>query len=161
MKKFKKVVILDTVIFYPEHRKLLNQLADEVFEYPTSLPEGLEKQYNEQPELFLNKKCYTQIASNNVPLQLLMNRIEGADVIVSCWTDIPDEILRLNPQLKLIIFWTHEKEHRINMELAKELGIEVNNIPDYGTDAVAEVVFAGLWQLLMKNHRSSPPPAWK
>jgi len=158
MKKFKKVVILDTVIFYPEHRKLLNQLADEIFEYPSSLPEGLEKQYNEQPELFLNKKCYTQIASNNVPLQLLMNRIEGADVVVSCWTDIPDEILRLNPQLKLIIFWTHEKEHRINMELAKELGIEVNNIPDYGTDAVAEVVFAGLWQLLIKNHRSLPPP---
>ena len=150
-KKFKKVVVLDTVIFYPEHRQLLNSIAEEVLEYPTSLPEGLEKQYEESPDLFLNKLCYTQIAIDNIPLQLLMNRVDGADVVVSCWTDIPDEILRLNPQLKLIVFWTHEREHRINIKLAEELGITVANIPDYGTDAVAEVVFAGLWQLLHRN----------
>lgn len=151
IKKFKKVVILDTVIFYPEHRKLLNSIAEEVLEYPTSLPDGLEKQYTESPELFLNKQCYTQIATDNTPLQLLMNRVDGADVIISCWTDIPDEILRLNPQLKLIVFWTHEREHRVNLKLAEELGITVTNVPDYGTDAVAEVVFAGLWQLLLRN----------
>lgn len=150
-KKFKKVVVLDTVIFYPEHRKLLNSIAAEVLEFPTSLPDGLEKQYEESPDLFLNKLCYTQIAIDNIPLQLLMNRIDGADVVISCWTDIPDEILRLNPQLKLIVFWTHEREHRINVKLAEELGITVANIPDYGTDAVAEVVFAGLWQLLHRN----------
>jgi lactate dehydrogenase-like 2-hydroxyacid dehydrogenase len=149
--KFKKVVVLDTVIFYPEHRRLLNSISEEVLEYPTSLPDGLEKQYAESPELFLNKQCYTQIASDNTPLQLLMNRVDGADVIISCWTDIPDEILRLNPQLKLIIFWTHEREHRVNLKLARELGITVANVPDYGTDAVAEVVFAGLWQLLLRN----------
>lgn len=150
-KKFKKVIVLDTVIFYPEHRKLLNSIAEEVLEYPSSLPEGLEKQYEENPDLFLNKKCYTEIAIDNTPLQLLMNRVDGADVVISCWTDIPDEILRLNPQLKLIVFWTHEREHRINVKLAEELGITVANIPDYGTDAVAEVVFAGFWQLLHRN----------
>lgn len=155
LKKFKRVVILDTVIFYPEHRALLNSLAEEVVEFPSSLPEQLEKQYEESPELFLNKKCYTQIAAEDVPLQLLMNRVEGADVIISCWTNIPDEILRLNPQLKLILFWTHEKEHRVNMKLAKELNITVTNIPDYGTDAVAEVVFAGLWELLLRNHAAT------
>ena len=150
-KKFKKIVILDTVIFYPEHRKLLNSIAEEVLEYSTSLPDGLEKQYEENPDIFLNKKCYTEIAINDVPLQLLMNRIDGAEVVISCWTNIPDEILRLNPQLKLIIFWTHEKEHRINVKLAEELGITIANIPDYGTEAVTEVVFAGLWQLIHKN----------
>jgi lactate dehydrogenase-like 2-hydroxyacid dehydrogenase len=150
-KKFKKVVVLDTIIFYPEHRKLLNAIAEEVFEYPTSLPDGLEKQFANNPDIFLNKKCYTELAIDDAPLQLLMNRIDGADVVISCWTDIPDEILRLNPQLKLIIFWTHEREHRINLKLADELGITVANVPDYGTDAVAEVVFAGLWQLLQRN----------
>lgn len=155
MKKYKKVVVLDTVIFYPEHRQLLNKLADEVLEYPSSLPEGLEKQLAEQPELFAKTKCYTELGADNTPLQLLMNRVAGAEVIVSCWTNIPDEILRLNPQLKLVIFWTHEKEHRINVDLARELGIEVQNIPDYGTEAVAEVVYAGLWQLLMRNHATS------
>lgn len=150
-KQFKKVVVLDTVIFYPEHRKLLHTLAEEVVEYPSSLPANLEKQYRENPELFVEQKCYTQIASDNIPLQLLMQRVEGADVIISCWTDIPDEILRLNPQLKLVIFWTHEKEHRVNVRLAEELGIIVENVPDYGTDAVAEVVFAGMWQLMHRN----------
>lgn len=157
-KKFKKVVILDTVIFYPEHRKLLNSIAEEVLEYPSSLPERLEEQYEESPELFLNKKCYVHISTDNIPLQLLMNRVEGADVIISCWTDIPDEILRLNPQLKLIVFWTHEKEHRLNLKLAEDLGITVANIPDYGTDAVAEVVFAGIEQLLHRNYGKSNAP---
>lgn len=143
--------MLDTVIFYPEHRQILNALAQEVVEYPSSLPASLEKQYRDNPETFVEKKCYTQIASDNIPLQLLMQRVEGADVIVSCWTNIPDEILRLNPQLKLIIFWTHEKEHRVNMRLADELGIVVKNVPDYGTEAVAEVVFAGMWQLIHRN----------
>jgi len=157
MKAFKRIVILDSVIFYPEHRQLLNSMADEIVEYPSSLPTTLEQQYDEQPELFKNKKCYTQIAADNTPLQLLMNRVEGAEVIISCWTNIPDEILRLNPQLKLIIFWTHEKEHRVNMQLADELGITVTNIPDYGTDAVAEVVFAGLYELLLRNYQNATP----
>lgn len=157
-KKFKKVVVLDTVIFYPEHRKLLNSIAEEVLEYPSSLPERLEEQYEESPELFLGKKCYVHISTDNIPLQLLMNRVEGADVVISCWTDIPDEVLRLNPQLKLIVFWTHEKEHRLNLKLAEELGIVVANVPDYGTDAVAEVVFAGIEQLLHRNYGKDEVP---
>lgn len=35
MKKYKKIVILDSVILYPEHRYRLNQLADEITEYNT------------------------------------------------------------------------------------------------------------------------------
>ncbi|OHA60150.1 MAG: hypothetical protein A2589_00525 [Candidatus Vogelbacteria bacterium RIFOXYD1_FULL_46_19] len=150
-KKFNKVVILDTVIFYPEHRKLLNSISREVIEYPSSLPASLEKDYENNPGVFTGKKCYTEIATDNIPLQLLMSRVEGADVIISCWTNIPDEILKLNPQLKLVIFWTHEKEHRINTLLAKKLGIEVTNIPDYGTESVSEVVFAGLFSLITRN----------
>jgi lactate dehydrogenase-like 2-hydroxyacid dehydrogenase len=155
IKKFKKVVVLDTVIFYPEHRKLLNKLSEQVLEYPSSLPEGLEKQYQNNPELFINKRCYSELATNDTPKQLLMNRVDGADVIISCWTNIPDEILKLNPQLKLIVFWTHEKEHRVNMKLAEELGIKVVNVPDYGTESVTEAVFAGIWQLIQKNYQTS------
>ena len=154
-KKFEKVVVLDTVILYPEHRKLLNKLSEQILEYPSSLPEGLEKQYQDSPELFVNKRCYTEIASDDTPTQLLMNRVDGADVIISCWTNIPDEVLKLNPQLKLIVFWTHEKEHRVNLELAKELGITVVNVPDYGTESVTEAVFAGFWQLIHKNFTST------
>ncbi|MFO0702524.1 MAG: NAD(P)-dependent oxidoreductase [Candidatus Andersenbacteria bacterium] len=152
IKKLKKVVVLDTIFFYPEHRAVLEQLADEVIEYPSSLPESLERQYVDNPELFRNVRCYTELGANNSSLQLLMNRIDGADCVISCWTCIPDEILKLNPQLKLIVFWTHEKEHRLNLKLAEQFGITVTNIPDYGTDAVAEVVFAGLLEVLAKNY---------
>jgi len=151
MKRFKKVVILDSVIFYPEHRQLLQSIAEEIVEYPSSLPENLEKQYQEHPEMFQSTRCYTELGANNTPLQLLANRVAGADVVVSCWTGIPDEILRLNPQLKLVVFWTHEKAHRINLKLADTLGIRVSNIPDYGNDSVAEVVFAGLFEILVRN----------
>ena len=157
MKKFKKIVILDSVIFYPEHRKILSNLAETIEEYPSSLPENLERQYEENPDLFKNKKCYTQIAADNIPLQLLMNRCEGAEVIISCWTNIPDEIIKLNKQLKLIIFWTHEKEHRTNIKLVEERGITVCNIPDYGTDSVSEVVFAGLLTLIKRNFSKENP----
>lgn len=152
MDKISKLVILDSVIIYPEHRNALNSIAKEVVEYPSSLPDSLERQYRESPELFKNIRCYTEIGTNDTPLQLLQNRIDGADVIVSCWTSIPDEILMANSQLRLVIFWTHEKEHRINVELANELGISVTNIPDYGTDSVAELIFAGIYKLLEKNH---------
>jgi len=151
IKKFKKIVVLDSVIFYPEHKKILKSIAEEICEYPSSLPENPEKQYIENPELFKEKKCYTQIVADNIPLQLLMNRVEGTDVIISCWTNIPDKILELNLQLKLIIFWTHEKEHRLNMDLANKLGINICNISDYGTDSVAELVFAGLFELIKRN----------
>lgn len=159
MKKFEKAVVLDSVIFYPEHRELLNKLAKNVEEYPSSLPENLEKQYEDNPDMFKNVKCYTEIQANDTPKQLLMNRVEGADLIISCWTDIPDEVLKQNKNLKQIIFWTHEKEHRVNTELAEELGIDVRNIPDYGTDSVAEVVFAGLFHLLERNFYKDEKPS--
>jgi lactate dehydrogenase-like 2-hydroxyacid dehydrogenase len=155
--KFKKVVVLDSVIFYPKHRRLLQQMAEEIVEYPSSLPENLERQYRDHPEMFQSTRCYTELGANNTPLQLLANRVAGADVIVSCWTGISDKILRLNPQLKLVVFWTHEKAHRINLELAEELGITVSNIPDYGNDSVAEVVFAGLFEVYARNHISEKP----
>ena len=34
-KKYKKVVVLDSVIFYPEHKDRLNAIAEEVVEYNT------------------------------------------------------------------------------------------------------------------------------
>lgn len=156
-KKFRKIVILDSVVFYPEHRAILEAMAEEILEYPSSLPESLERQYDEQPELFKDIRCFTQLGTNNTPVQLLMNRIADADCVISCWTNIPDDVLRAAKQLKLVVFWTHEKGHRINLSLAEELGISVVNVPDYGTDSVSEVVFAGLFELLARNPDLSQP----
>lgn len=112
---FDRVVVLDSVIFYPEHRERLERIAREVIEYNTC---GSEDEVSE--------------------------RCAGADAIISCWVDIPRRIVDENPQLKAIAFWTHDFEHRIDADYAKSKGIHVPAIPDYGTDSVAELVFVGL-----------------
>ena len=117
-KKYKKVVVLDSVIFYPEHKKRLNEIAEEVVEYST---------------------CNTE--------EEVLERVKGADCIISCWVDISNKIIDENPQLKTVAFWTHAYEHRINKDYALKHNLYVPSIPDYGTDSVAELVFIGLLQL--------------
>jgi lactate dehydrogenase-like 2-hydroxyacid dehydrogenase len=112
---FDKVVVLDSVIFFPEHRERLDRIAREVVEYNTCTSED-------------------EVSA----------RCAGADAIISCWVDIPHRIIDENPQLKAIAFWTHDFEHRIDADYAKSRGIHVPAIPDYGTDSVAELVFLGL-----------------
>jgi lactate dehydrogenase-like 2-hydroxyacid dehydrogenase len=114
-KLYRKIVVLDSVIFFPEHRKRLEAIADEVVEYNTC---------NSEDEV-------TQ-------------RCQGADCIISCWVDIPHRIIEENPQLRTVAFWTHDYEHRIDAPFARSHGIHVPAIPDYGTDSVAELVFIAL-----------------
>jgi lactate dehydrogenase-like 2-hydroxyacid dehydrogenase len=116
--KFDRLVVLDSVIFYPEHRERLDALADIVVEYNT---------------------C--------TDVDQVSERCRGADGIISCWVDIPHRIIDENPQLKAVAFWTHDYEHRIDAEYARTRGIFVPAIPDYGTDSVAELVFMGLLRL--------------
>lgn len=116
---FNKLVVLDSVIFFPEHRVRLEALADRIVEYNTC---GSEDEVSE--------------------------RCRGADGIISCWVDIPHRIVDENPQLKAVAFWTHDFEHRIDATYAQSRGIVVPAIPDYGTDSVAELVFIGLLRLL-------------
>jgi len=121
-KKYKKVVVLDSVIFYPEHRDRLNKIANGVAEYNT---------------------CKTE--------KEVLERVRGADCIISCWVDIPNKVIDENPQLKTIAFWTHAYEHRIDKDYALKHNIYVPSIPDYGTDSVAELVFIGLFQLYSRK----------
>jgi lactate dehydrogenase-like 2-hydroxyacid dehydrogenase len=115
MKLYRKVVVLDSVIFYPEHRARLDAMAEEVIEYSTC---------NSEEEV--SERC------------------QGADCIISCWIDIPRRIIEENPQLRTVAFWTHDYEHRIDADFARERGVHVPAIPDYGTDSVAELVFIAL-----------------
>jgi len=114
-KLYRKIVVLDSVIFFPEHRERLHALADEVVEYNTCTSEDE-----------VSERC------------------RGADCIISCWVDIPHRIIEENPQLRTIAFWTHDYEHRIDAAFARSHGIHVPAIPDYGTDSVAELVFIAL-----------------
>lgn len=124
MDKYKKVVILDSVILYPEHRYRLNQIAEEIVEYNTCKDDAE-----------------------------VLERVQGADCIISCWVDVSNAVIDANPQLRTVAFWTHAYEHRINKEYAISKGIYVPCIPDYGTDSVAELAFIGLLHLYEKMSR--------
>lgn len=115
MKKYRKIVILDSVILYPEHRYRLELLTDEIVEYNT---------------------CNTE--------EEVLERVKGADCVISCWVDISNRVIDENPQIKTIAFWTHAYEHRIDKKYAESHGIYVPCIPDYGTDSVAELAIIGM-----------------
>ena len=125
MKKYKKIVILDSVILYPEHRYRLNQLADEITEYNT---------------------CNTE--------EEVLERVKGADCVISCWVDITNRVIDENPQIKTIAFWTHAYEHRIDKKYAESHGIYVPCIPDYGTDSVAELAIMGMLNVNSRKETS-------
>ncbi|MET0133341.1 MAG: NAD(P)-dependent oxidoreductase [Kibdelosporangium sp.] len=127
--RFDRLVVLDSVIFFPEHRKRLEELATTVEEYNTCIGE-----------------------------EQVSERCRGADAVISCWVDVPRRVIDENPQLKAVGFWTHDFEHRIDAEYAKAHGVYVPAIPDYGTDSVAELVFLGLLGLLRNDLDSDAEP---
>jgi len=155
MKKFKKLVILDKIILSEDQWKRLRSLADEVVEYagltPAQVTEKLQIEQAHDP----GAVCFTALAMEEVSEQELNKRLSGADAVITCWTNIPDEVLRKNPQIRFIGFWTNLVNHRINLELAKEMGIEVTSLPDYGTTAVAEYVFSMLHTLYRMPSRQT------
>src|SRR3989338_143449 len=124
---YNKIVVLDSVIFYPEHKARLNKIAEEVVEYNT---------------------CKTE--------KDVLERVKGADCIISCWVNIPNRVIDENPQLKTIAFWTHAYEHRIDKDYALKHDIFIPSIPDYGTDSVAELAFISLLQLYRKEFNLTP-----
>ena len=130
-KLYRKVVVLDSVIFFPEHRERLEAIADEVVEYNTCTSE-----------------------------EEVSQRCRGADCIISCWVDIPHRIIEENPQLRTIAFWTHDYEHRIDAKFARAHGIQVPAIPDYGTDSVAELVFIALLNMFGTQRGGQPVGAY-
>jgi lactate dehydrogenase-like 2-hydroxyacid dehydrogenase len=124
--RYRKVVILDSVILYPEHRSRLSKISEQIIEYPTC---------NSEEEV--------------------LQRIKGADCVISCWVNVSNSVIDANPQLRTIAFWTHAYEHRIDRDYALAHNIHVPCIPDYGTDSVAELVFIGLHNLYKKTYVSN------
>lgn len=117
--KFKKLVIFDNIILTSEQNKKLLNCANEVVFYPKTGDPTLVKE-----------------------------RIKDADGVINCWTVITEDSLK-DSKVKYIGNWGHWWKHRILLseEKLKEMGIHLDHIPDYGTDAVAELVWTGVLAL--------------
>lgn len=77
---------------------------------------------------------------------LIIERIGDAQIVFTNKTPLPREVLSKVPNVKYIgVLATGY--NIVDIEAAKELGITVTNIPTYGTDSVAQMVFAHLLEI--------------
>lgn len=96
-------------------------------------------------------RVYDRTSYNPNDIDLIIERSKDADAILINKTPITREVLDNLPNLKYIgVLATGYNV--VDIEAAKERGIVVTNIPTYGTDAVAQMVFALLFELT--NHVS-------
>ncbi|NME70510.1 D-2-hydroxyacid dehydrogenase [Flammeovirga aprica] len=78
-------------------------------------------------------------------------RISGVEVIVTNKVVIDGEMMKENPQLKLIAI-TATGMNNVDLEAAEKLGIKVKNAVNYSSESVAQQTFAMLLSLLNHIH---------
>ncbi len=77
----------------------------------------------------------------------VIERIQGAEVVISNKVKVSREAMSQTPSLKLICV-AATGMNNIDLEAAAELGIQVKNVKGYSTDSVAQETFALLLSLL-------------
>lgn len=140
----RKLVVLDRIILLERQWEALRSMTHELVEYGGLDPREIVRRLEKEADHVKAPMCWTQLAQEEITVEELNERLAGADAVITCWTNIPDEVLLANPQIRYLGFWTNLVDHRVNLNLAAKQGIRVTYIPDYGTDSVAEMTFAGL-----------------
>ncbi len=81
------------------------------------------------------------VCHDRTPSGLVVERARDADILLTNKTPLPAEILAQLPRLKFIgVLATGYNV--VDVAAARARGVPVANVPEYGTDAVAEHVFA-------------------
>ena len=81
------------------------------------------------------------IAYENTAKELVVERLKGADIAITNKVLIDGDAMRQLPDLKLICV-AATGMNNVDLETAKELGIEVKNAVGYSTTSVAETTLA-------------------
>jgi glycerate dehydrogenase len=163
MRKLNKLVVLDRIILLENQWQQLREMTEELIEYAGLNQQEILKRLEKEADSDQAPMCWTQLAQEELTTLELNQRLRGADGIITCWTNIPDQVIHENPQLRYIGFWTNLVDHRVNLELARDLGIKVDYIPDYGTDSVAEMTLAGMLAVsreLLINAQDTKRGSW-
>ena len=155
MKVFKRLVILDPILISQEQWSRLKHLSEHIVQASSVGTGEFMQTLNQELERDARPMCWTQLAQETMTPENLGRLLNGADAVISCWTSIPDDLLASNPDLKYIGFWTNIVAHRLNLDLARRLGVYVTYLPDYGTDSVAEITMAGMLAVSRKLMRSA------
>ncbi len=83
---------------------------------------------------------------DRTPPDLTVERSRGADIILTNKTRLPAEFLAQLPELRFIAVLATGYDV-VDIAAAKRHGIVVSNVPEYGTDSVAQHVMALLLEL--------------
>jgi glycerate dehydrogenase len=83
---------------------------------------------------------------DRTPADKIVERCQGAEIVLTNKTPLTAETLAELPDLKFISVLA-TGFNVIDIEAARERGIPVSNVPIYGTDSVAQFVFALLLEL--------------
>jgi glycerate dehydrogenase len=88
--------------------------------------------------------------------EFIRERAAGAEILLTNKTPLHDELLSQLPELKYIGVLATGYDV-VDVKAAKKRGIIVSNIPSYGTDSVAQMVFALLLELChhVQNHSNA------
>ena len=86
------------------------------------------------------------------PADTVLERAAGAEILLTNKTKLTGEMLRALPDVKYIgILATGTNV--VDLDAARELGIEVTNIPAYSTESVAQMVFSHLLAIVTRVER--------
>lgn len=91
--------------------------------------------------LGIDYRAFDATAADQVPA-----RIAEARVVITNKLRLPAELLRAAPTLKLVCIAAAGTDN-VDLEAARGLGIDVHNVPDYGSESVAEHAVATLFAL--------------
>ena len=91
------------------------------------------------------------ISYGTTPRELVLERINSAEIVLVNKVRIDREILRQCPSLKLICL-TATGMDNVDLEYAKSIGVEVKNVKGYSTESVVQATFSTL--LHLNNHNA-------
>lgn len=100
---------------------------------------------------FLNKKLTgNEILFSTDPITLDTPEIDSIEILsIFIYSEVNKELLKKMPNLKMIVTRSTGYDH-IDLDACKKKGIVITNIPEYGTQTVAEHTFAILLALSRK-----------
>ncbi len=78
-----------------------------------------------------------------------VERLRGADVVISGWTRIGRDVLCAAPGLRLVSLWATGLDN-IDLKTAGARAVTVCNVPSYATDSVAELALGLMLAVLRK-----------
>lgn len=78
--------------------------------------------------------------------QNILPRIQGAEIIITSKVKLTKSILSICKNLKLICVAATGVDN-IDIKSAKELGIQISNVPEYSTKSVAQITFSHILRL--------------